>query len=316
MTPTFAITDADTWGVSGPDFLKAYIGLAAGLSVLAAVLFLWTYYRHSFSNQDTRAVGERLSSADAAYLRGGRAAAVLSALAGLRARGLVLATGRHRLATSRARVPGEASALERAVHEAVRHHAPYRRIAHASAVRQELDTVEARLTELGLVRPVPHRAALRGVELAVLATLAVGIARLAAGIGNQKPVGYLILTLIGLASVLVWFHFLIRRFPNTRFGDRVLAHLNSRYVHLGPSHRPSWQANGAETAAMSAALFGAAAVYASDPAFAARLGVSLSATTSGYTNSGGYSGAGSTGGCGSSGDSGGGGGCGGGGCGG
>jgi len=314
MTPTFAV--ADTWGISGSDFLRGYTGLAAALSILAVLLFLRAYRRSGGSGQDSRAVGERLAPADAAYLRGGRSAAVLCAIAGLRARGILLAPGRRKLATSRSSIPGEVSGLERAVHEAVRRREPYRRIGMAPGVRGQLDAVEAKLIDTGLLRSATDRTVLRGFGLAMLAVLAVGIARLVAGIGNQKPVGYLILTLIGFTGVLIWFHYLIRRSHRTRFGNQVLNYLNSRYVHLAPSHHPSWRANGAEAAAMSAAMFGAAAIYASDPAFATRIGVSLSATAA-SGSSGSYTGSSSGTGCGSGGgDGGGGGGCGGGGCGG
>ncbi|HEX6077400.1 MAG TPA: TIGR04222 domain-containing membrane protein [Micromonosporaceae bacterium] len=316
MRATLAVAGTETWGFSGPDFLKVYIGLGAAVSALAVILFLWTRYRSGTPHRDSRASAGDLTPADAAYLRGGPAAAVLCALAALRTRGLVLAPSRRRLATSRTSVPGETSGLERAVHEAVRRQAPYRRIARAPQVREELDAVDTKLTDMGLLSPGPHRTVLRAVELAMFAILAVGIARIVAGIGNQKPVGYLLLSLVGFGTVVIWFHFLARRFPRTRFGDRVLGYLNSRYIHLAPAHHPSWRANGAETAAMSVALFGAAAVYASDPTFATRLGMSDSAAASGgssYSDGSGGAGAGcGGGGCGG----GGGGGCGGGGCGG
>jgi uncharacterized protein (TIGR04222 family) len=314
MSATFAVAGTETWGVSGPDFLKVYIGLGAAVSALAVILFLWTRYRSGTGHRDSRASAEDLTPADAAYLRGGPAAVVLCALAALRTRGLVLAPSRRRLATSRTSVPGGASGLERAVHEAVRRQAPYRRIARVPRVREELDAVDTKLTDMGLLPPGPHRTVLRAVELVMFVILAVGIARIVAGIGDQKPVGYLLLTLIGFGTVVIWYHFLARRFPRTRFGDRVLGHLNSRYIHLAPAHHPSWRANGAETAAMSAALFGAAAVYASDPAFATRLGMSASGGSS-YSGGGGAGCGGVGGGCGGGGG-GGGGGCGGGGCGG
>ncbi len=312
MSVTSALSGSDTWGVSGPDFLRLYIGLAVAVYVAAMVVLVWSRHRPASTSQQIRDVASTLTPPEVAYLRGGPKRAVLCAVAGLRARGLILAPGKHRLVTTRPTPPNEVFPLERAVHEAVRRQTVFTWLAGAATVRAELDAIDARLTSIGLLLPPAHRRWIRITTLSIIAVLGLGVVRLIAGIFNDKPVGYLLLTLLGYAAVMaMWLLASSSLLPRTRTGHKVLRHLTKRYAILTPAHRPSWSAGGAQTAAMSAALFGAVALYAGDPAFAHQLGMSAGAT-GGSTSSGGGTGCGSGGG----GDSGGGGGCGGGGCGG
>lgn len=313
MSVTLAFSGSDTWGISGPDFLRLYIGLAVAVYLSATVVLVWSRYRPT--GTDLRDVARLLTPPEVAYLRGGPKGAVLCVVASLRARHLILASGKRRLATTRAVPPNELFPLERAVHEAVRHQMRFKGLADAAKVRAELDAIDARLTGIGLLLPSAHRRWVRVGRLAIIAVLGLGVVRLIAGIANHKPVGFLLLTVFGYAALMaVWLLVNSSLFPRTSTGRQVLRHLRERYVTLSPAHRPSWGAGGAPTAAMSAALFGAAAVYAGDPAFAHRLGVATSAASGSASSSGGTACGG--GGCGSGGGGGGGGGCGGGGCGG
>lgn len=81
------------------------------------------------------------------------------------------------------------------------------------------------------------------------------------------------------------------------------------HTELAPRMRPDWRAYGPAIAGLGVGIFGASALWASDPDLAAGLAVQRHSVTSGYYNTG-YSSAG----CGGSGAScgGGGGGCGGG----
>ncbi len=316
MSVTLAFSGSDTWGLSGPDFLRLYIGLAVAVYLSATVVLVWSRYRPSGANQETRDVARMLTPPEVAYLRGGPKGAVLCAVASLRARHLILAPGKRRLATTRAVPRGEVFPLERAVYEAVRHQTRFKELADAATVRAELDAIDARLTGIGLVLPPAHRRWVRIAKLAIIAVLGLGVVRLIAGVANNKPVGFLLLTVFGYAALMTgWLLVNSSLFPRTSTGRRVLRHLTRHYVTLTPAHRPSWSAGGAQTAAMSAALFGAAAVYAGDPGFAHRLGVAAG-TTGGSASSGGGTGCGSGGGGDSGGGGGCGGGCGGGGCGG
>jgi uncharacterized protein (TIGR04222 family) len=313
MSATFAVSGSDTWGVSGPDFLSVYIGLALAVYLFATAVLLRSRYRPTGTDQDGREVARSLAPLEVAYLRHGGKAAVLCAVASLRARHLVLAVGKHKLATTRTFPPEGVHPLERAMHEAVRRQVPYKWLANAPEVGTELGAIDARLTGTGLLLPAAHRGWVRMARLSIIAVLGLGVVRVLAGIANSKPVGYLLLTLLGyVVLMVVWLLLKSSWFPRTATGHEVLEHLTKRYVTLAPAHRPSWSAGGAQTAAMSAALFGAAAVYAGDPTFASRLGMSASTYSSG--DSAGYPGDSGSGGggCGS----GGGGGCGGGGCGG
>jgi len=318
MSVTLAVSGSDTWGISGPNFLRLYIGLAVAVYLWATAVLVWSRYRPAGAGREIRDLASTLTPPEVAYLRGGPKRAVLCAVASLRARGLILAPGRHRLATTQTQAvpPNGVFPLERAVHETVRRQTRFKGLVDAAMVRAELNAIDARLTGIGLLVPPAHRRWIRITTLSIIAVLGLGMVRLIAGIANDKPVGYLLITLLGCAALMtVWLLVNSSRSLGTSAGRRALRHLTKRYVTLTPAHRPSWSAGGAQTAAMSAALFGAVALYAGDPAFAHRLGVSASAT-GGSASSGGGTGCGSGGGGGGCGGGGGGGGCGGGGCGG
>jgi uncharacterized protein (TIGR04222 family) len=145
---------------------------------------------------------------------------------------------------------------------------------------------------------------------AMAALLALGLARLVAGLSGGKPVGFLVLAMLVVAALTV---LLVRLAASARTarGDAELAELRAAHPHLSPNMKPDWTANGATAAGLAVGLFGAGALWAADPAFAGEMimerafsGVSGSGSSGGWVSSG----------CGgSSGGGGGGGGCGGGG---
>ena len=58
-------------------------------------------------------------------------------------------------------------------------------------------------------------------------------------------------------------------------GQAVLAESRTRSRHLAPSLAPSWATYGVAGAAMGVALYGTAAIWAADPAFAGAAGLYL-----------------------------------------
>ncbi|GFJ96352.1 TIGR04222 domain-containing membrane protein [Phytohabitans rumicis] len=268
-----------------------------------------------------------LAAQEIAYLQGGPELAIYSALAALRCAGAVgTSPAPDRFLVPTEALPAGASPLERAVYAAAGTSRRTGQLAADAGVAAELARLRERLEQMGLLPGVAAFGALRTGRRVLLAVLLLGVARLFAGIANDRPVGYLVVALVALAVVIV---LLYRRRPRrTQAADHVLTVLRGGNTHLAPAQHPAWTLYGATGAATAVALFGTPALWAADPAFAAEADVrrrfaaayvgagSSGGATSGST-SGGYScGAGSgSSSCGSSGsDSGGGGG--GGGCGG
>jgi uncharacterized protein (TIGR04222 family) len=283
----------DTWGISGPTFLRAY--LVVGAIVLIGTLVL---RRHVFGGASASG---SVSPEQAAYLNGGRRLAVYAALGGLRTAGAIDLDGSRRLRQA-GPMPAGSTALDQAVYNAVGQRP--RDLVGDRWVADALQRIRYDLERAGLLTTVDKRRAASAGPLVLLALFAVGVARLVAGIANDKPVGYLVLTLIVLGVVTAVL--LIRRPTRTRAGNEVLQALRASNRHLAPSQYPAWSTYGPDRAAMGVALYGTGALWAADPAFASAANVRRQVADAGYHGGGGSScGGGSCGG-----------GCGGGGCGG
>jgi uncharacterized protein (TIGR04222 family) len=293
----------DTWGISGPTFLAGYALLAA----LVGVWWLWTRGQARTARPVKHPPGDLTRyPQDVAYLNGGASLAIFSALSGMRMHGWVTLSGGAVRAAGQ--VGSGASELERAIHRASTK--PVRRVAlpAQAPVATALRAVVERLTRAGLLVPDAARTRLRWIAGWMAAVAALGLYRMLAGLGNQRPIGYLVLLfLLVLVAATVMFLALPRR---TRLGDEMLTELRSRQHDLNPASKPDWTVYGPVAAAMGVGLFGVDALWASDPAMAAELAAHRASAASGSTVGGvdgGSSGGGSS--CG-------GGGCGGGGCGG
>jgi uncharacterized protein (TIGR04222 family) len=284
----------NTWGISGPDFLVDYALLTA--VVLIAVL-VW---RRAYTGGPSVAV--ELTATQLAFLNGGRQLAVYSSIAALRAAGAIEGEGGRVRAVGPLPVP--ALELDRAVHNAAAGNPSQVEIEGDRRVQEILDRVEAGLLADGWLLTSAQRSLVRRGSLAMLAVLVLGAFRLAAGLSAGKPVGYLILMMLG---VLVLVLGLRAVGVKSRAARRVLATRRSEARHLAPSQHPAWSTYGPSGAALGVGLFGASALWAADPAFA-----EAAAIQGRYPGTGGGGDGG--GGCGGGGC--GGGGCGGGGCGG
>lgn len=295
-TPVLAAAD-DTWGMAGPTFLRVY--LAAAILVVTAGAI---HRRRVLGGQMAPSV-DQISPVQAAYLNGGRDLAVYAAIGWLRSAAAIGVSRRHRLIAT-GPPPVGASDLERAVHSAVGNPSTLADLHRDSRVRSALDSLSRGLEQAGLaIGPAQRHSARLGAK-ALLILLLIGAARLVTGLANGRPVGYLFLV---LGAVLVaWF--LLRRVPyQTRAATKALAELRQRHAHLAPAQSPAYATYGAAGAAMGVALFGAASLWALDPAFAQQAEIQRQAAASASSS------AGATGtGCGGGGGDGGGGGCGGG----
>jgi uncharacterized protein (TIGR04222 family) len=248
-------------------------------------------------------------------LAGGRTQAVHASVAGLRAVNTI-GIGPHRSLTATGSLPTGASALDAAVYDAAERGVPISVLAAEPRVRAALTELEGHVASDGWLLDADARARARLGGILLLGLTAFGVVRVVGGLANDRAVGFLIgLSIVTLALALRFFA--VPRM--SRSGRAALAETRARNGHLAPRHAPAWSTYGMTGAAMGVALYGTAALWAADPAFAADAGLRRTSTSVGDSGSyvGGDGGGGiGCGGGGSGGDGGGGGGCGGGGCGG
>ena len=296
----------DTWGISGPTFLLAYVVLAVAV-VVAAVRA-----RRTLLDVSAERPAGRLEDRpyDVAYLNGGPDLALTAALSAMHRAGTISTSGRG-VVVAAARPESRADELERAVHHAAATPVSRHRLAAVGAVASALHRIEQRLIGAGLVLSAERRQRIRLVGGWVLVVAALGAVRVVAGLANGRPVLFLILLVV---LTLVVGLLLVLRVPRrTRAGDTLLRKLASDHHRLSPSMRPDWEVYGPTGAALAVGVFGVGALWAADPAFATELAAQRAASQSaGFYGGSGGDGGGSDGG----GGGGGGGGCGGGGCGG
>ncbi|MEU5791814.1 TIGR04222 domain-containing membrane protein [Micromonospora purpureochromogenes] len=291
---------ADTWGISGPTFLRSYL-LAALVVVVGSIV----YRSRILAGQPAAGTGQ-LGPQQVAYLNGGDQLAIWTALGGLRGCGAVGVRPDRRLTTG-GPLPSGLTPLDQAVLHAARNHLTTRELAREQRVSRALTELREGLQRQGLALDPERRAAARRGAWLVVALMALGAARIAAGLANDRPVGFLLLAVLALIVPLV----LLSRVPwRTRAADAALRELRRSNSHLSPASAPAYATYGAAGAAMGVALFGTASLWALDPGFAEQAEIQRQAF-----NSSGGSGGSSCGGGGSScgGGGGGGGGCGGGG---
>lgn len=297
-----AAATADTWGISGPEFLLVYLVIAT------AVLVAGTRARRALADpRATSPVGDLTARPhDISYLNGGADLAVYSALSAMHMRGTITGSGEG-LVRATGRLTPDTDGLEKAIHFTAGSPVQRRRLPFHRPVQTALLVIEERLVATGLLLSDEQRARIRRVGFWMLAVALLGLVRLLAGIAEAKPVGYLLVVLIVVAVIAaVQLAVAPRR---TRLGDRTLTQLRADHHALAPSLRPDWHVYGPAGAALSIGVFGTSALWASDPAFAEEIAAQR-ATSSSFGDGGGGGAA-----VGGGGDDGGG-GCGGGGCGG
>jgi uncharacterized protein (TIGR04222 family) len=292
----------DTWGISGPDFLRIYLGAAVVFLAYAVVA------RLSVTRSSSAAMPGRLPTpAEVALLLGGRSQAAFSSLARLRVAG-VIGVGTKRSLMVTGPVPSTADRLDRAVYSAAQRDVRARDLSDDSQVQSAVAEINDSVAHAGwLLDPSVRTRARLGAHL-LLGLTTFGVVRIVAGVMNERDVFFL----IALCVITFVIGLSLLRVPRmTRSGRQAVKETQARNLHLSPAQAPSWTTYGMDSAAMAVALYGTAALWVADPAFAAEAEVRRQATSAGYSSgsSGGDAGGGGGGGCG-------GGGCGGGGCGG
>jgi len=211
---------------TGPQFLGFY-------AILCVVAFTTSFAlrRALRLPEDTpNGVEPELEGYALAYLNGGHALTVNTAIANLANQGLVWLKGRDRIEATRERLE-TGHPLERALHSAARcaGGVPLNdvRVACKPIVASIADELKAR----GLV--VADAQARKAVWLPLLLSLllpVVGGIRIAIGLHRDRPVSFLVIFSV-IAAVLLLLAF-ARRPLRSRFGDAVLKRLQARHAAL------------------------------------------------------------------------------------
>jgi uncharacterized protein (TIGR04222 family) len=301
----------DTWGVSGPTFA---LGYALAALLLLGVVLMWRRAAAAGPIGPFRS----LAPMELAYVNGGEQLALYSSLAALRASGAVSSDGSARIVVS-GPLPPQVSALDHAVYVAAQRGVKRSMLARDTGVRAVLDRLRDGLAGEGWLLGDEQRARLRVAVLPLFLLVLLGGARVLAGLANGRPVVFVVLETMAVATAAV---VLLLRAPRiSRAGRRAVNAARVQHQHLAPALAPSWAVYGMGGAALGVALYGTAALWAADPAFAAQAEIQRQAAAGASGSTGATCGSHSSD-SGSSGDSGGGsscgggGGCGGGGCGG
>ncbi|MEK6442584.1 TIGR04222 domain-containing membrane protein [Pseudonocardia sp. T1-2H] len=270
----------DTWGISGSTFLEFYVVLAAAVWIVSS-----RARRRLAAGGPDLVTGLESRPHDVAYLNGGPDLAVYSALSAMKLSGTIRSSGKGQVQSSvRSPVTDD---LERAVAFTASAPTPRHRLRYHGVVSTALGRIEDRLVREGLLLSEEQRSAIRRTGLWMLAVAVLGLFRLLAGLANARPVGFLVIVLLGVGVVTVVE--LVRAPQRSRAGDRALAELRTRHHGLSPTMKPDWVAYGAGAAALGVGLYGTGALWASDPAFADELAVQKAAAGSGWSGDGGSS---------------------------
>ena len=213
------IPSGDTWGISGPTFLLAYLVLA--LAVGAAVLRA----RRALADVSAIRPASRMEERpyDVAYLNGDAQLALTAALSAMYRAGTIKTAGRgvrHR--GGAAGLPG--GRAQRAIHHAaVTGPVTGAPCPRSGGVASALHRVEQRLIAAGLLLAAERRRRIRLAGGWVLAVAVFGVVRVMAGYANDRPVGFLtiLVVLVTFLGVL-----LAGTAPRrTRAGDALLRQL-------------------------------------------------------------------------------------------
>jgi uncharacterized protein (TIGR04222 family) len=250
------ISAANTWGISGSGFLWIYGGLCA-LSTLG----LWAWRRDLLAPQGAAPSHRPPGTYELAILNRGPELAVTAAAARLRdAHVLEPGQRRHTLQVSGKPSRG-ADRLEREVFEAVvrRPGITIRRLRRDVSAGPAATALTRRVVDDGLLLNHWSSRWVNTMWVWVLPLLGLGIARLVAGLGNHKPIGYLFGLLCFVVLLGAWL--VMGRQRTTKAGAERLD--SARRRERGWRDAPA-----KASSSRVVALFGGSALWAIDPAFA------------------------------------------------
>lgn len=276
----------DTWGIPGPTFLAYFV-----VAILAATIVAGIARRIIFAGPSD---GTRLTLApqQVAYLNGRDNLAVYASLTGLRASG-ALNSGPGGALQQTGPMTAGLTPLDVAVYNAAGRGARTRDLTNDQYVRSALDQLRESVERTGYATTGGQRSIARLWACLPVAVALVGVARLITGLRNDKAVGFLVPLLI--FAVIVAIVALVQSNRSATYATgKALNRLRKDNQHLAPKMSPSLTTYGAATAAMGVGLFGAASLYAMDPAFAAEAEIQRNLGAAGGGSSGSYDGSSSS----------------------
>lgn len=279
-------TTAGTGGISGEQFLWGY-----GLLCVVAAIGVWRAYR--------RALGPPagpsdplpdLSIGEIGMLSGGLGCAITAATARLYHDGSL--RGTSGTLAARGKLDAAADVIEREVFETVSRE-PWLSVGQIlDRVRDSatMRTLSEQMTRAGLLLDGPQARRIHLLWIVPALLTAIGVVRLVAGAANGQAV--LVLFVMTSAAGLATVRLVALRPVATRRGQDMLERLRGEHDSL--LRHPT-----AKQGALTAALFGAGALWLAEPAIASALGVPREEDPStGTSGGGGCGGGGCGGGCG------------------
>lgn len=285
-----AAATAETWGISGPAFLLAYLLIAVAVGIGVA------RERRALADVGPRTVGDLASRPhDVAFLGGGAELAVYSALCAMHLRGTITTSRGSVQAVGR--LGPDTDALEKAIHFTATGFMPRRRLVFHRPVQTALRTIEDRLVVGGYLLSEDRRQQIRRVGFWMLGVAGLGLVRVLAVVAEARPVGFLVVAMLVVTVVAAVQLSLAPR--RSRQGEHALATLRAAHRELSPEIGPDWRVQGPTGAALGIGLFGMSALWASDPDFADEIeaqrvasgGSGAAGGTGGFAVSGGGDGA-------------------------
>lgn len=278
----------DPRNLGGVRELVAYVAIV-GFAWLIALLL-----RAMLRNGGNRALGLDPDPEHVAYLTGGPVQAVYAAVAALRSTGSVRAAGG--LIYASGPVPHGGGELAAAVHQAAHGGRVIGGLPAHPAVRAALGRTGDRLRREGALLS-PRRRWAMGLTTVPLFVLAVyGGARFGLNLPTDdvpeaSAVVLCVLTLIcALAALVTGIVVAARAQIRNRGANRLVDDLRRRHAVLSPRNNPSLATNGPAAATLAVGLFGTAALWTADPAFARDADVAEQRVTAagGYRGDAGY----------------------------
>jgi uncharacterized protein (TIGR04222 family) len=253
-------TTSATWGITGEQFLWGYGALCA-----ATAIGVWSAYRTALGPPAAPMDPlPDLSIGEIGLLSDGPGCAITAATARLYHDGLVHGT------SGSLSIVGElepnADPVERELHQTVARE-PWLSVAQVLDRVSESETMRTlteQMTRAGLLLDEPQARRIRLLWIVPALVTVIGAVRILAGLAEDRPV--LVLLAMTAAAGLATFR-LVRLRPNaTRRGQDILRRLRGKSQSL--LRQPT-----ASRGALTAALFGAGALWLAEPAIASALGV-------------------------------------------
>lgn len=265
-------TAGETWGISGPNFLIGYVILTFAGYLIAR----WIFAPQQRGPKDLGIPLDSLSSPEWGLMRRPEAA-VNAAIADLLSDGWLVGTPGRCAPAGRGerplRTPFHGAVLT-AVANAGTHQPTTKQLLADPTVVREMATMRGHLERLGVLTTPARERLAWGLPLVMTAVIALGVARLVAGLNNGKPILYLLAALFFAALFTMAAYGEPRHL--TRAGQRLItekAKANPDLVISKATRKGGYVGGAGRDIGLSVALFGTSALVLAHPAAASAFGI-------------------------------------------